>query len=302
MRGVRTSDDVWNIVEKGAKSNNLVAQSIYDFQGVVCDEVDYIELLVKNEEAFFSFLPTDKKPKVPPTSYYNNAYRQDGRIGKVIQKFLKRDDIPASHLKKFVEMAQTYALANRYELSVVEGNDIAKWYHEENYLNPGMGELGNSCMRYNKCKKYFKLYTKNPNVSMVIVRKHEKLCGRALVWRDLKLFKKSKEFTKSENITMLDRIYFDIPKVKILIEDWGKANCDIMLVRARDPLHFYDTQNLGKEIVLSLSQTVPEIEYEPYPYCDTMAFLEMPGNTLYNFATPTTGEMHTTNGTIGRAF
>jgi hypothetical protein len=74
------------------------------------------------------------------------------------------------------------------EFKIVEGDDVAKYYHYSTYHGYEnrihKGTLWNSCMRLNRCQKYFSIYTNNPGQvkMLILVTKEDKIVGRALLW------------------------------------------------------------------------------------------------------------------------
>lgn len=87
-------------------------------------------------------------------------------------------------------------------MQVVEGQDIAYWYHRDRYAD--VHELQNSCMKHDHCQSYFTVYTDNPDkVSMLVsYNKEHKLTGRAILWQ-------ARQAVGSEikDIKIMDRIY-----------------------------------------------------------------------------------------------
>ena len=68
------------------------------------------------------------------------------------------------------------------DFKIVNGADILKAYHCENYDE---GENMGSCMRFTSAQKYLEMYTKNPNQISCLVLfnpKNKKVRGRALIW------------------------------------------------------------------------------------------------------------------------
>ena len=74
---------------------------------------------------------------------------------------------------------------------VVQGDDIPKYYLESNYYKV-LGTLGNSCMRYYKCQKYFDVY--KDHAKMLVCLRDGLVMGRAIVW-------------EIDGHTYMDRIY-----------------------------------------------------------------------------------------------
>jgi hypothetical protein len=71
------------------------------------------------------------------------------------------------------------------EFVVFTGDDIVKYYHEDKVESEvSTGSLGNSCMRYDSCQDYLRLYSINPEVISMLTYLNQsgKVTGRALLW------------------------------------------------------------------------------------------------------------------------
>jgi hypothetical protein len=129
---------------------------------------------------------------------------------------------------------------------LVYGEDIRYWYLEDNYLEV-RGQLGNSCMRYERCQKYLDIYVDNPEVCKLLILKDEKenkILGRALVWT----------IDGDNSKKFMDRIYTINDSDKIRFQKWAKDN----------------------NVLTSLSNVdivkVKPKKHDFYPYMDTLCF------------------------------
>jgi hypothetical protein len=90
-------------------------------------------------------------------------------------------------IEKFVNDLKSLILGTNIKYKLVKGEDIAKYYHEDMIALPNAGgSLNNSCMRHQKCQKFFDIYTKNPECELLIqfdtAADETKIVGRAIVW------------------------------------------------------------------------------------------------------------------------
>jgi len=117
-------------------------------------------------------------------------------------------------------------------------------------------------MRYTECQDYFNIYVDNPKQCKMVILTNkdvktsiETLSARALLWNTDKGF-------------YLDRIYYTEPYEVELIKLWVKEkyNNDI----------FYPTIN---KLSISLDNKVNP----PFPYLDSMCYLNTLNNTLTNY-------------------
>lgn len=165
---------------------------------------------------------------------------------------------------------------------IVQGKLIAKWYWHENYEDGG-GTLNNSCM--SEVSEYlFDIYVYNKQVSLVILYDDngnmdssgkytsDKIKGRALLW-DCKL--------DGSNIKFMDRIYTthdsDVELFKTFAQEngwWYKY------AQTMDPNEYLTNGSARKKGTLECDLTSVDFDY--YPYLDTLCFNEDDTTILSN--------------------
>lgn len=157
------------------------------------------------EEFEVSFLPADKEPEYNANGEWARRNRQTGKPGRIFQKLLKKE----------FKQVEWEVFVNRFKASmccstnfeIVSGEEITYWYNSEHYF-ACQGTLGNSCMKYDECESYFKLY--EDKAQMLISRKNGLLTGRALVWKI------------NDKVTILDRIYTCFDYLENCFRDYAK--------------------------------------------------------------------------------
>jgi len=117
-----------------------------------------------------------------------NKARNPVKVGKIVN-ILSPGKWTPGDIEKFTDKFKAVQKGETsMVIKVVEGDEIAFWYDEKNYLNKD-SSLGSSCMRYERCKNYFDIYTKNPEVCKMVCLLDEdennqpKLRARALLWK-----------------------------------------------------------------------------------------------------------------------
>lgn len=149
-----------------------------------------------------------------------------------------------------------YDSKDSVDLSVVQGEDIKTNYLEDNYLEI-MGQLGNSCMRYERCQSYLDIYVQNPEVCKLLVLKEGgKVKGRALLW------------ILSDGRKYIDRIYTIQDSDKNIFKDWAKKNGYDLT---------YDMSTSNEDIKVNLKVT----SFSKYPYMDTFEYYDDQNGILY---------------------
>lgn len=142
-------------------------------------------------------------------------------VGKFARALLKGAGV------KFTDEAiEKFVLRYRHELSaqkeasigrlrMVSGEEIRDEYYEGKYEEL-RGTLGNSCMRYEKCRDYLDIYAKNPSVCSLLVLDSEagdgKISARALIWTD------------SEGRRLMDRIYSIRTQDELVFQEYAAKN------------------------------------------------------------------------------
>lgn len=216
------------------------------------------------------FIITDKSNITEqPAPYYKN--RQTIRVGRGIRAIL------TSLGKKFTD-AEIEDFVNKWKAAydmlnnefrffdVVNGDDIAHFYYYENYeLGLKKGTLSNSCM----CKKpdsFFEIYTANPEVcSLVILRSSENknlIKGRALLWK-----------LKSGELFM-DRVYTHFDSDFAFFYRYAEHN-GWLRKKSNNSSSSEDLINPNGETIGSFNMRVEikKIDYNKYPYLDTLCYL-----------------------------
>ena len=203
--------------------------------------------------------------------------RNNIKIGRLVRALLTVAKLPFvdKDIEDFTNQYKaTYDFAADVlkQFDIVKGKTIAYWYSEDNYVDGG-GSLNNSCMA-DVDEDYFDIYTQNPQVSLVILYgddgviedskyKSDLIKGRAILWEC------EIDGVKS---TFMDRIYTandsdtDLFKQFAEKNGWWYKNSQSM-----EPNEYFTDGSSKKtaRIVVRLDN----VEFEYYPYCDTMCYL-----------------------------
>jgi hypothetical protein len=171
------------------------------------------------------------------------------------------------------------ALNKRFR--VVKGDDIKKYYHFVKYESE-KGDLGNSCMRYDRCQSYLSIYSDNSQASLLIMmseNEEDKIVGRAILW-EMEPYEKS---TK-----VMDRVYTIRSADIQLFKDWAITNG--YWYKEKQDMSEYtsfifqdkETGEIEKrqgEFSVNLDNNG---EYPSYPYMDSFKYYERKKGILYN--------------------
>ena len=138
--------------------------------------------------------------KITDHPHFNIMFGPGNTINK--NKLIEETVNSYKSYKKYLNSIEEY-------LSVVKGEDIKTWYHEDKY-EPRSGTLSNSCMRYDRCQDYFNIYINNGVEMLILKNEQGKLIGRALLW-------------ETNEGKYMDRVYGK-DHIQILFKKWATDN------------------------------------------------------------------------------
>ena len=204
--------------------------------------------------------------------------RNNIKIGRLVRAILTASKIPFtdSEIEQFTNQYKaTYDFAKDAlkQFDIVQGDKIAYWYDEENYVDGG-GSLNNSCMA-SVGSDYFDIYTQNPQVSLVILygdggsiesEKYtdDRIKGRAILW-DAKL--------DGQPVKFMDRIYTSQDADVELFKQFAEKNGWWFKKRqSMEPNEDFTDGNSSKKGKIKVN--LDDTDFEYYPYCDTVCYID----------------------------
>lgn len=217
---------------------------------------------------------------------------QNIKIGRLVQKFSEQTGRKFSkvEIENFVNKFKSTweSIANiQTRIRIVEGEDIRKYYSGKNYVSYVKSTLQKSCMRYQRCQKYFDIYVDNPRVCKMIILDSEKEPGkieaRALLW------------TLMNGKKFMDRIYYSSQFQYDIFVDLAKKNNWIW----KDNKHFIrlGDNRYSEDLTVELDNLYgrdqmdllirgdlagPEVSPIYLPYFDTLNCLDLDKLVLHN--------------------
>ena len=213
--------------------------------------------------------------------------RSDAKIAKLVNQIFP-DKYSNKEIEEFTNMFKKVEESSD-EFEIVYGTDILHWYSESNY-SESKGELGTSCMRYNRCRDYLKIYSENPEVCRLLILKTEdgqKIKGRALVWKIKEIRPKSKTTNEEGDLLKgveyyMDRIYAIDDATKQMFQE--HADEQGWLKRLTSSYGDCQDFKLGEQAYKRIFATVQlkKWEFEEYPYMDTFKRLDTDSGILIN--------------------
>ena len=257
------------------KSSSIAKQIMLSVRGKEKFDVSFIDVTDKDD--MISYITSNKAKQILDKALsikreqdgINNCWisnRQDQNLSRFIFR-LYGDKFNQKEIQDFVG---DYKIALKGDktfdnFTIVEGNDIHRYYHYGNYSREGQGQLQRSCMRQDEKSSYFGIYEDNSDkMKMLILKNYEtgKIYGRANLWY----------LDDPSGKIFMDRIYttFDW-QIKLFIDYAIKNN------------YIYKSKQIyggnvipviidGKKEKLIMTVNLKPISYDYYPYVDTLQF------------------------------
>ena len=246
-----------------------------------------------------SFLPMNKfKDEEGFDPWNKKSGRTTMKVGRFIKKLVPekifdRLGIKNHHIEDFVNSYKSWFEPVSYTLKVVEGDEIKKWYDEENYATVnGMqyGTLWKSCMRYKNRLRFLDMYSKNPNCKMLVMiidqDDRQVVRSRSLLWDNVSVVKSYSEEPMPDTINVMDRIYSTHDSDVALFKKWADENGYIAKWEQNAKSHlFFDIKNQPVKVKCKIDLDASKLSY--YPYLDTFPYFNygtgVISNDEYNF-------------------
>lgn len=222
--------------------------------------------------------------------------RGEIKVGRFIRTLLKKAEVEFKD-KEIEDFVTKYKSAMKIKMesfsrfSLVDKEDIRKWYLETNYEKTD-GTLGGSCMRYSKCQNYLDIYVKNPDkVSMVILKSDkddDKISGRAILW------------TVDDGRKVMDRIYTNNhADIEFFIQYANLNNYLYKYTQSYEPMPFVlngvKLSSAESSCVITL-----DLDHDTFPYMDTFKYKNDSDGSLTNdYSKHYDGELTDTEGGDG---
>jgi hypothetical protein len=212
------------------RSNNRISQIlIHGMSGLIKEEGNFVKRVDGTIDTL-SYLPKKKYTTIQEDQskdpFGDGVGRQTIKIGRFVKKFLTDNafmefSISDIDVEKFVNSYKSYFNYDPSKLQIVEGDDVKKYYLEDNYFKPDgcrHGSLWNSCMRQSERNKFMNLYVFNNVKMLVLFSDDNKVRARALLWEDVK------EFDSDKTYKFMDRIYTVYDHDVNVFKKWAKDN------------------------------------------------------------------------------
>lgn len=244
--------------------------------------IDYIK---PETNSIVSFTPIDKLKKAKKSVYIDpfDFRRVRSKVGRLVSKILSEEgyqvySVSNSDVEDFTNRYKSFFEREETKFIVVSGEDIRKYYDEENYYSSAFGRCGtlwNSCMRYYERLKYLDLYVCNNIKMLVLVNGDDKVRGRALLWDNV-------IDETSSTIKFMDRIYYTDDYIVNSFKKWASDNGYYHKMEQSSRSERYVISPSGEARSVEWLVKLGQSSFEYYPYLDTFKFFNCSTGILRN--------------------
>lgn len=222
---------------------------------------------------------------------YWKVNRVSTKIGRVINKLFpgefKPSGKPGEDIESFTNSVKSMLSKRFDDFKIVSGEDIKKYYLDENNVYSQGSPLSNSCMRYSRCQDYLEFYAKNDVKLLVLMDEDsDKIKGRALLWTIDKVYKSPGHKLISESgktMTFMDRIYYTSDYQMDTFKDYAISKGWMFKENQNMDSHTNIWNPMENDFQgLQLITTKGFKKNDTYPYMDTMKWFNVGKGVVSN--------------------
>lgn len=240
-------------------------------EDVVDNNVNFISIS-DSDKTKISYLTEDRIEKISQSStddYWTTSKRFHCKPGAFVTKLFKC--ISQKEIEKFSNLYKAFSDKKDFTIEIISGQEIAKYYYQETYSS-NSGTLGNSCMKYSRCQRFFKIYTENPDVISMLIMKSPtgSLIGRALIWN-------------IDGQKVMDRIYtIQDDEYIVFFKQWAlRNNCIFKTHQNWNHTLQFDSKEETKEYKFVVK--LKKFNFDYYPYLDTFKWINLNDGNIANY-------------------
>jgi hypothetical protein len=261
--------EVLQAIEQYSVVAKLLLKRRHSKEILVDDPVNFVSIS-SQDSSRISYLTTERIGQIDSNDFWTSSRRFHAKPGAFISKIFK--GISNQDVETFSNLYRAESNKPKFTLKVVSGNDIQYYYHGSKHASDN-GSLGVSCMRYDRCQKYFGLYTKNSDkISMlVMLDSDDMVMARALLW----------DF---DGHKIMDRIYsINDEQLPFYLKKWAEDNGYYYRTQQNWFNSLFFNGNGEKKKRLELKVKLNRCDFEYYPYLDTFRFINFETGELTNY-------------------
>ena len=142
VKNITISESLKKVISE-FKDKSMVANLLLEervFEDVFVEKhIDYLSTS-HSDKTKISYLTHDRFTKINESEIWSTSKRYHSKPGSLISKIYK--NITPREIENFSNLYRAFADQKEFELTIVKGSDIVKYYHQDTYA--GSGSLGNS--------------------------------------------------------------------------------------------------------------------------------------------------------------
>ncbi len=287
-----------NILERISNKSEIAKRLLkfrFDKEELVEDPIDFISIS-KEDPTKLTYLTTEKIAK-------SGIDRDDieeiwtlnkipAKPGVAFKKLFK--DVHEKDVELFTTLFKAAVSQKDFELKILTGDEMVKYYGYRSYHPEIPGTLHNSCMKHDHCQDSFDIYTKNPEVCQMLVMldNRGKLLGRTLLWKAI-------DAVNDSEVLIMDRIYcVDDSKNMHYFKEWADQHGYLYKKEQRwQNCMFFESHGSSK--FLKLHVKIKKKAFVKYPYVDTFKFWDEKKSLICNYLPSDNGYVRTLMGNNG---
>lgn len=205
---------------------------------------------------------------------WTNHQRVEIKIGRLIYKLIG-DKIKPQEIENFVNDYKAIIKAKGISRSfkIIEGDELKKWYLQDNNSIGTGGNISNSCMRYKFCQSFMDIYSKNPEKIKLLIlldETKEKILGRALLWK----------LNNPRGKIFMDRVYFSNDFILNMFINHAIKNGWLYKLESMNNVMQVVYNN--KIIRTTLAVKINKLDYDLFPFVDNLGFYDPVSGILSN--------------------
>lgn len=274
----------YNLTQFLSSNSNIISLILLNGDSdILITDYNYISKQDDNSISYLTLSKIDNVDILDSHLLFNETKNRISiKIGRFINKILKKDSyekfsITNKTIEDFVNLYKSYFNSNEKNLHIVSGNEIKKWYLEDNYSNiHNNGTLWKSCMRQEHRNRFLELYSKNDQIKMLIfLDDNSKLRARAILWDSV-------FDSDGDEYKLMDRIYTIYDHDVNLFKKWASENGYIIKGEQNSKSELIFNINSERKAI-NMFVKLDKFNLTYYPYLDTFKYFDSINGYLYNY-------------------
>ena len=292
------SPKLTNVLERISNKSEIARMLLrhqFEKEELVDDHIDFISIS-KEDPTKLTYLTNVKIAKSGVDKNDIDAIWSLNKVpskpGVAFKKLFK--EVHEKDVEIFTNLFKAAVSQKDFEMKIIQGDEMIKYYGYRSYHPEIPGTLHNSCMKHDHCRNYFDVYTKNPEVCkmLVMLDAQGRLLGRTLLWNAI-------DADNGSEVLVMDRIYcVDDSKNMHYFKEWADAH-GYIYKKEQKWQNCMMFESHGSTRFVKLHVNLKKVSFVMYPYVDTFKFWDEKNSIICNYLKPDNGYIRTLMGNNG---